>query len=156
MPSDRPDILFYPPLASVLAPAAAIALEWLAPITFLPAFPSPIALIAGIALLALAGALAIGGTRAFAGAGTNVDPRSPALRLVESGPYRFTRNPMYLGMIVLQLGLALAFSLDWAMIGAAVLWFSLHFGVVRREEAYLSARFGAPYGAYLARTRLWL
>nr|WP_239113369.1 isoprenylcysteine carboxylmethyltransferase family protein [Shimia biformata] len=103
-----------------------------------------------------AGALAISGDRAFKAAGTNVDPRQAALTLVRTGPFRVTRNPMYLGMVLLQLGLALTFSLDWALLGAVCVWLILHFGVVLREEAYLVSRFGDAYRDYLSETRRWL
>lgn len=154
--TDKPDILVYPPLASVVAPLVAVALEWLAPLSLLPAPFAFWSVAIGLALVCASGALAMSGTRAFQAAGTNVDPKSPALTLVETGPYRFTRNPMYLGMVLLQLGLAALFSLDWALVLAPVLWAVLHYGVVLREETYLSAKFGAPYDAFLERTRRWL
>lgn len=153
---DAPDILVFPPLASIIAPLAAIALEWLVPIRLLPAPFTGWSVVFGLVLMGAAGALAISGVRAFKTGATNVDPRQPALNLVEAGPYRFTRNPMYLGMVTLQLGLAFTFSLDWALLAAAALWAVLHRGVVLREEAYLSAKFGQPYLDYLNRTRRWL
>jgi len=157
MADDRtPDILFFPPTLSVVAPLLAIALEWLLPLSLLP--PPGLTLLtgAGILLLGAAAILNLQGDRAFKAALTNVNPREPALVLVETGPYRFTRNPMYLGMVLLQLGLGFTFSLDWALVTTPVLWALLHFGVVLREERYLSARFGAPYDAYRTRTRRWL
>ena len=154
--ADRPDILVYPPLASVVTPVAAVVLEWLLPLQVLPGRFAAWSVVVGLVLVGAAGALAVSGVRAFKAAGTNVDPKTPALVLVEAGPYRFTRNPMYLGMVVLQVGLGFLFSLDWALVFAPVLWVVLHFGVVLREEAYLSAKFGAPYGTYLGRTRRWL
>ena len=152
---DSPDILVFPPLASIIAPLAAIALGWAIPFGLLPPAFGLWSTVLGIVIMVLAGALAFGGARAFKAAGTNVNPRSPALRLVETGPYRLTSNPMYLGMVILQIGLAFAFSLDWALIAAPVLWVVLHYGVVLREEAYLTAKFGAPYEEYLQRTRRW-
>ena len=76
--------------------------------------------------------------------------------VVETGPYRFTRNPMYLGMVIIQIGLCLTFSLDWLIFLTPILWAALHFGVVLREEAYLEAKFGAPYQHFKGRTRRWL
>ena len=146
----------YPPLASVIAPAVALLLEWLMPLGVLPPLFSGWALAVGVALMALSFVLAAAGARAFKAASTNIDPHKPALVLVETGPYRFTRNPMYLGMVVLQAGLALTFSLDWGLVIAPVLWAALHFGTVLPEEAYLSARFGQPYRDYLARSRRWV
>ena len=151
-----PRVALHPPLLSVVAPLAAIVLEGLVPVGILPSAGHPLSLAAGLGLLALAGGLALSGERAFRRAGTHVDPRQPALRLVSDGPYRLTRNPMYLGMVTLQLGLALTFSLDWALAGAAVVWLLLDRLVVRPEEAYLTARFGAAYREYLERSRRWL
>ena len=154
--SDRPDILVFPPLAMLVALVAAVVLEWLWPLHLLPP-PFPFRTTApGIVLILAALALGISGLLTFRRSGTNVDPRRPALRVIETGPYRFTRNPMYLGMVGIQFGLALTFSLDWALFGAVLLGLVLHFGVVLREEAYMTAKFGAAYTEFRARTRRWL
>ncbi|MEL6233727.1 MAG: isoprenylcysteine carboxylmethyltransferase family protein [Pseudomonadota bacterium] len=153
---DAPEILIFPPLAAGLAVLSAGLLEWLVPLGVLPP-PGPAAmLLPGIVILACAIGLALWGIATFRAGGTNVDPRQPTLRLVEGGPFRFTRNPMYLGMVLFQIGLALAASLDWSIPLAPLLWALLHFGVVLREEAYLTAKFGAPYTEFLTRTRRWL
>ncbi|MFW8593509.1 methyltransferase family protein [Cribrihabitans neustonicus] len=151
-----PNIAVYPPAVSVAAPLLAVALEWAVPLGLLPAAGSPAILLPGIAVLGGAGLLAWSGVRAFQAAETNVDPRRPALALVRGGPFRVSRNPMYLGMVLFQIGLALTFSLDWALPGALGVWAFLHFGVVLREEAYLTSRFGQAYRDYLAKTRRWL
>lgn len=156
MTTERPRILIFPPLASVIAPLTAIALEWLWPLGILPRAFSMSILLPGIAILLVSGALAVGGTRAFKTAGTNIDPRRPALLIVTDGPYRFTRNPMYLGMVLLQIGLGLTFSLDWSLVTAPILWAVLHWGVVLPEEVYLSEKFGEQYATYLESTRRWL
>lgn len=156
MPQDTADILVFPPLASVIAPAAALALEFILPFALLPPRFTNWSVIVGVVLMGVAFWLASAGVRAFRRADTNVNPRQPALNLVETGPYRFTRNPMYLGMVTLQLGLAFTFSLDWALPAAAVLWSVLHWGVVLPEEEYLTARFGKDYQNFLTRTRRWL
>lgn len=153
---DAPDILVFPPLVSVVAPALAVGLEWAVPLGRLPGIGTPVILVPGLAVLGLAGWLAVTGEHEFRAAKTNVDPRKPALVLVREGPFRFTRNPMYLGMVLLQIGLGLTFSLDWALVLAPLVWAILHFGVVLREEAYLSARFGAAYDAYVTQSRRWV
>ncbi|MEO6299967.1 MAG: isoprenylcysteine carboxylmethyltransferase family protein [Paracoccaceae bacterium] len=153
---DRPDIVIFPPLAMLIAIVAAVALEWLLPLQILPPPFQFWMTVIGALLFFASLAVAVSGARTFAKYGTNVDVRHPALKVVETGPYRFTRNPMYLGMVVGQFGLAMAFSLDWALIGGVALWAVLHYGVVLREETYLTAKFGATYTAFKSRTHRWL
>jgi protein-S-isoprenylcysteine O-methyltransferase Ste14 len=153
--ADAPPIKLYPPYLAITAPIVAVALDWLVPLGW--SFAGPVwQLGLGIILGVVAFWLAVSGTRAFKAAGTNVDPKQEALVLVENGPYRFTRNPMYLGMVTLQLALAFLFSLEWSLIAAPILWAALNWGVVVHEEAYLTRKFGEPYEALLKRTRRWL
>lgn len=153
--ADAPDIKLYPPYLAVIAPVAAAILDWVLPLGW--AFAGPYWQLAlGAVLGCVALWLALAGARAFKAAGTNVDPKEEALVLVESGPYQISRNPMYLGMITLQLALAFLFSLEWALLMAPILWAALNWGVVIHEEAYLSRKFGQPYEALLERTRRWL
>lgn len=93
---------------------------------------------------------------AFRRAGTHIEPYKPALVLVEGGPYLFTRNPMYVGLMALHLTVTLVASLDWGLLTLVALALALHYGVVLREERYLTAKFGQPYTDYLARTRRWI
>ncbi|MEM1159587.1 MAG: isoprenylcysteine carboxylmethyltransferase family protein, partial [Pseudomonadota bacterium] len=113
-------------------------------------------LIPGAGLMALAAALALSGIYSFKKAGTHVEPFKPSLVLVRDGPYRFTRNPMYAGLILMLAGLALIFSIDYALFMVPALWLVLHHGVVLREEAYLTEKFGEPYANYLSQTRRWI
>lgn len=154
-PNDKPDIVILPPVAFALALGLAVGLGYLAPLGLLPP-RGGWSLVPGLVLIAAALALGGGGIWAFKAAGTNVHPTEPALVIVENGPYRFTRNPMYLGLVTLMLGLGLAVPLDWALLLAPSLWAVLHYGVVLREEAYLTAKFGETYTAFKARTRRWL
>jgi protein-S-isoprenylcysteine O-methyltransferase Ste14 len=156
MARDRPDILFIPPLGFAAALVLAGALGAWVPLGLLPPFPWRAGVVAGLAVTALALATSLSGFLAFRRAGTNVNPTKPALTVVRDGAFRYTRNPMYLGMVVLMLGIGLVFSNFWAVLLAPVLWFALDRGVVRREEAYLEAKFGDDYRALLAATRRWL
>lgn len=156
MAEDRPDILFIPPLALAIALAATVALGLWLPLGVLPPWPWPPA-VAGGALLCLAAiATSLSGVLAFRRAGTHVVPTKPALTIVRDGPYRYTRNPMYLGMVAVVLGAGLLASNLWGVVAAGLLWFALDRGVVRREEAYLAAKFGERYRALLVTTRRWL
>lgn len=153
--ADSPPIKLYPPYLAIAAPILAAVLDWVVPLGW--EFAGPLWQLAlGVLLGCLALWLAVAGTKAFKAAGTNVDPKQEALVLVETGPYRFTRNPMYLGMVTLQLSLAFLFSLEWSLIIAPALFAALNWGVVVFEEAYLSRKFGAPYDNFLKRTRRWI
>ena len=73
-----------------------------------------------------------------------------------SGPYRYTRNPMYLSLLVVYLGATLAFRLPWAVALLVPVFLMLHFGVILPEERHIEAAFGEPYRAYKRRVRRWL
>ena len=71
-------------------------------------------------------------------------------------PYRFTRNPIYLGMVLGLIGLAIAFNSLWLLITLAPFALVIRYGVITREEAYLERKFGDVYRHYRARVRRWL
>lgn len=107
--------------------------------------------------LAAAGiALALPAARRFRRAGTHVEPWKPSNALVTGGIYRHTRNPMYLGLTLAYLGLAIAAGSPAALVLLLPLLVVVHYGVIAREERYLEARFGQPYRDYKARVRRWL
>lgn len=92
----------------------------------------------------------------FRSSKTRPEPWQPASSLVTSGLYKFTRNPMYLGMALLSLGIALTFASLPGVLLASVALLIIDRFVVRREEAYLTRRFGQEYTAYLTTVRRWL
>ncbi|BDZ45327.1 methyltransferase family protein [Naasia aerilata] len=83
-------------------------------------------------------------------------PGGSTRTILDRGPFRVSRNPLYLGLIALDAGLALLASSFWALVlvpvGVAALWW----GAIAPEERYLSEKFGADYDAYRARVRRWL
>ena len=116
---------------------------------------SPFIMVAGgIALLAGV-AVMFAGTSRFRQLGNNLEPWKHANQIVSSGIYRFTRNPMYLGMTLLHLGLALWFRSSWAIILLPVAIIVIRTQVIAREERYLEKKFGDEYLAYKARVRRW-
>jgi protein-S-isoprenylcysteine O-methyltransferase Ste14 len=80
----------------------------------------------------------------------------PTTTIVESGPYRFTRNPIYLGMFLGLIGLAIAFDNLWLLMMLLPFALVIHYGVVAREEAHLERKFGDAYRGYRSRVRRWL
>jgi len=92
----------------------------------------------------------------MARAGTNPRPDKPDTALVEAGPFRWSRNPIYLGLLLAATGLALIWGTLWGWIGVAILHLLLDRLVIAKEEAYLAGRFGAEYEAYKGRVRRWM
>jgi protein-S-isoprenylcysteine O-methyltransferase Ste14 len=89
-------------------------------------------------------------------AGNDPRPDRPDAAMVETGPYRRSRNPIYLGLLLGATGLALIWGTLWAWLGVAVLHGVLDRLVIAKEEAYLAARFGAAYEGYKGRVRRWM
>jgi protein-S-isoprenylcysteine O-methyltransferase Ste14 len=124
-----------------------------------PIVPDRIAHVFGAAgLIVAAVGVVIGawGMLTFALAHTAIIPIHPAERLVQSGPYRFTRNPMYTGLTLLYLGLAVAVNALWPLLMLPIVLVALKRFVVDREEAYLSRKFGEAYDDYRRRVRRWI
>jgi len=114
-------------------------------------------LVAGGSALLLAGLVVIAaGLLTFFRARTAIMPHHAASRLVTHGPYRFTRNPMYVGMTLLYAGLALRANMGWPFLLLPLVLLTLVRFVIRREERYLASAFGAEYDAYRRRVRRWL
>ena len=108
------------------------------------------------ALLFLAGTgVGLAATSRFRRAGTDVKPWRASTGIVESGPFRWTRNPMYLGMALIYAGLAVALDGPIALILLPVLIAIIQTQVIAREERYLERKFGEPYLDYKARVRRW-
>ena len=101
-------------------------------------------------------ALAIWAIVTFRRAGTRVETTEPTMAIVTHGPYRFTRNPIYLGMFLGQTGLAIGFDNLWILAMLIPFYLVLRYGVVAREEAYLERKFGDVYADYKSRVRRWL
>jgi len=154
--ADKPDtagVPFPPPLAYVAGLLAGAGLELAFPVDWPPTAVAVAGAVAGVALwLAFDGSAML----TFRRAGTSMVPFKPSDALVTSGPYRHTRNPMYVGMVFLYLGLALAFGLVWAMALLPLVLVAVDRFVIAREEAYLERRFGEPYRAYRKQVRRWL
>ena len=136
-------------LFSVLLQVPAIVLAW-------PLKPAEAPAVAGAIMLAAGVVLNIWAERLFRKSGVGVCPFSPVPRLIRSGPYRFTRNPMYLGMVLLSAGLSLITGLYWTVWLAAALAVWLHVRFILPEEEFLRDRLGATYLEYASRNPRWV
>lgn len=152
---DKPGVIAFPPLLLVTALGMAWLLDWLIPLDLMPEAAQPIVRLMGGAMIVVAGLVAGSAILAFRAAGTHIEPHKPTLVIVDSGPYRFTRNPMYIGLMLVHLGVSAIFLNEWGLVTLVPLAVLLHYGVVLREEAYLTRKFAAEYESYLVSTRRW-
>jgi len=153
--ADTPQVIALPPLIFLGALALAALLEAALPIP-LPPLSSGVAYGVGAVLVLCGLALLLLGARRFSAAGTNIPPTLPTTALVVTGPYRWSRNPLYLAMILIYAGIGFAALSSWVLLLAVPLILILNYGVVIREEVYLERKFGADYRAYRARVRRWI
>ena len=145
----------HPALAFLCVLCAGIGLDfWRSP-AWLSALPAGLRIGAGLGLGGSAVLLAAWGILHLRRARTPVEPGHVPSALVTSGPYRFTRNPLYLGQLLFLLGLGLA-AFPWLLPGAAVQALLLDRLVIPSEEARIAARFGEAFEAYRARVRRWI
>ncbi|MCA1841270.1 MAG: isoprenylcysteine carboxylmethyltransferase family protein [Actinobacteria bacterium] len=126
---------------------------WLWTVTLLPTVP---ARLLGIVVFVSAGVLAHSAHSAMKRVGTNVLPTQPTLALATDGPYRLSRNPLYIAAIGVYLGVTLWVNgLAPLLLMLPMTWL-LHWGIVLREERYLKSKFGESYQSYQAAVRRWL
>jgi protein-S-isoprenylcysteine O-methyltransferase Ste14 len=154
MEADNSGAIVRPPLAWALAFLAGLAIDQLYPLRFVPEWIS--VPWTGTAIFALGFALAIWAIATIRNAGTRVETNRPTTAIVTGGPYRFTRNPIYLGMFLGQTGLAIGFDSLWILAMLVPFFLVIRYGVVAREEAYLDRKFGDAYLAYKSQVRRWL
>jgi protein-S-isoprenylcysteine O-methyltransferase Ste14 len=152
--TDTANVIIRPPIAWAIAVLAGLALNRLMPFPFVPsAVPAGWA---GAMIFALALAMLVWAIATIARSGSNVPTNRPTTTIVETGPYRFTRNPIYLSMMLGLIGLGIAFDSLWLLLTLVPFALVIRYGVIAREEAYLERKFGDVYGRYRARVRRWL
>ena len=151
--ADHPQVITWPPLIFAACAVGGALAHFIFPIRVTR---YPVSLAAGVVLAVLSASLAIWAERVMKAAGTNVRPDKPSLVIVSNGPYRFTRNPMYLSLCLLQLAIG-CFLNGWVpVLFTPILALILHFGVILREESYLEGKFGEQYLSFKNRVRRWL
>ncbi len=154
--SDCADVVIKPPLLFLAALGLGYLLSRYLPVGPGLASPNALALTVGLIFVAVGFALAIRSVQMFRRAGTHVVPGEPATALVMTGPYRVTRNPIYIGFVLVYFGLSIVLTSVWILLLLLPVLVILQRGVVRREEAYLERRFGEAYRAYTKRVPRWL
>jgi protein-S-isoprenylcysteine O-methyltransferase Ste14 len=151
--ADNPGVIARPPALFMAALATGFVLELVHPTSFVHGL---VRLALGAALLAAGIWLMSMAIRQQRRAGTNIETHRPTETIVTAGPYRYSRNPIYIGLVLIHLGIAVLGDSLWVLGLLAPLLAVMHFGVILREEAYLERKFGDVYRTYRARVRRWL
>jgi protein-S-isoprenylcysteine O-methyltransferase Ste14 len=141
-----------PPLVYLGAIALGVILHFARPVSLLPRGASPRF---GAAVVLLAIGLFVFAVRTFRTAGTPVPGNRPTTTIVRAGPYRFSRNPIYLAFSLLQLGIALWVNSLWLVLTLLAALAVMSLVVIPREERYLESRFPSEYSSYKASVRRW-
>lgn len=153
MYKDHADVKIPPPILTIIFIVIAYVAKWTIPITLVvPNFLRNIA----FALIVAGFSLGIAAISEFRKARTTVDPHGSVSSVVTSGIYRFTRNPIYLGFLLMLIGIPLNSGTYWGLILAPVFIYFMNNLVIEREEAYLEKKFGDVYIGYKSRVRRWL
>jgi protein-S-isoprenylcysteine O-methyltransferase Ste14 len=150
---DTPEIIAFPPLIWLVNAVISVLVHMFVQLSITR---YGVCLVCGIIFVILAPTLALSAIRTMKAAGTNILPSKSALTIVRDGPFRFTRNPMYLSFCLVQIALGF-FLNDWITLFFVVpLAVIFHYGIVLREERYLTAKFGEPYLQYKRQVRRWI
>jgi protein-S-isoprenylcysteine O-methyltransferase Ste14 len=155
--SSAPDVpnlgLFRPPVIYAISLLAGVLINVAVPLPFLPAtLAEPL----GLPVLVVATALFLFSVMKFRAADTPLPARKPTTAIVTTGPYRFSRNPIYLAFSLYQLGTAILLNSSWLLATLAMAVALVNSVVIPAEEQYLERKFGAEYLDYKASVRRWL
>ena len=153
MERDVPGVIGPPPLIFLAGLAVGFGLELLLPSVDLP---TALALVVGALLIVVGLALMVSFVRAFNAKETAFDPWQETTAIVTDGPYRFTRNPGYLGMALVYAGIAVASESLWVLVPLPLVVAVIDRGVIEREERYLERKFGEEYLGFKRRVRRWV
>ncbi|MGB1580311.1 MAG: methyltransferase family protein [Nevskiales bacterium] len=150
---DMPDVPVPAPVYFGLLLAVGYCLQLLLPIENAATAAQ---FLAGWAMIAVAAALLLWCFALFVRKRTTIMPKNPVAVLVEQGPYRYSRNPMYVSLALFHLGIALSTANPWHFITFIPDMLAIRYWVIAPEEAYMQARFGPEYSEYCAAVRRWI
>lgn len=148
---DAPDVIMLPPMLFVIFVCAGAAIGWAIPIEFSRTWGW-----AGLILLSLAFLIDEWALRLFKNAETNVAPNQPANTIVSDGPFKYSRNPMYVSFLLLYAGISFLTGKAGMLLLILPLFYMLDQKVIKPEEKYLTQKFGDTYLDYKAKVRRWI
>ena len=135
---------------------AAIALQLAVPLSLPRGFLTPAIIPGGAALIIVGATLVVLARREFAQHGQPTDPGLPTSKVVTTGVFSVSRNPLYLGGVCILVGIALAVNLPWVLVLLLPALVACHYVLIAPEERYLAAKFGEEYAMYAASVYRWL
>ena len=150
---DNAGVIALPPFIYGAAFLVGLVIHFVFPVSFLPQQP---ALWLGVLLILVAGLIVALAFRALARAKTPFYVRKPTKAIVADGVFRYSRNPMYVSMTLLYVGIASLINSLWILLLVLPLMVVIQRGVVKREEQYLERKFGHEYLGYKTRVRRWI
>ena len=150
---DAPNVRIIPPLVYLAGLVIGFLIHIWMPLDVLP---QRIGWLIGAVLITCGVLLAASAVLTFRGAWTTIRPDRAASALVVTGPYKISRNPMYLGLAFIYSGIAIAGQSIWALILLPIILAIIQFRAIAPEEAFLKRRFGVHYVSYMATVRRWL
>ncbi len=155
--SDRAPVRVPPPLVAVLTMVFGYGLERLVPLATATTIPPLVRYgVGGFIVAASVAVLSVWPMILFRRTGQDPRPWTPTPELLVEGPYRFTRNPMYLMMLLVCAGASLLLASAWILLLTPLCAVIIHRTAIRHEEAYLERKFGEPYRTYRDRVRRWI
>lgn len=153
---DRPNRIPWPPILLLAMIALGIGLQLLMPLPWIYGLAALEATALGVTMIVAAFAIDIWAALVFRSHETTIMPHQRSVRLVTRGPFRFSRNPIYVGNLMVVAGLGLVLSNLWLLIATPVLGFALQKLAIMREERHMEALFDDQWRDYKARVRRWI
>jgi protein-S-isoprenylcysteine O-methyltransferase Ste14 len=150
---DKANVIALPPLIYAAAFVLGLLIQLVFPVHLLP---DKLAQVIGVLFILSSVPIAIAALRVLRQAQTTFDTMKPTTAIVTKGPFRYSRNPLYVSLTLLYLGVALLINVLWIVLLVVPVLVVMQRGVIGREEAYLERKFGEKYLSYKARVRRWV
>jgi protein-S-isoprenylcysteine O-methyltransferase Ste14 len=151
---DHPNVIAVPPVLHLVAILLGVAAHWYLRIEF--SLDLVFRAVVGWTLVGVGIATSIWFSLAFRRTGQDRHPNTPTPAIITTGLYRYSRNPAYVALVAIQVGVALLLDNVWILVTLLPALVVIHYGVIIREEVYLERRFGDEYLRYKANVRRWL